>query len=194
MIEQAAILLAKKGLQGASFRDVLAASGGPRGSLYHHFPGGKDELVLAALAVAEERAMQMFDAATGKSAIEVAAAFIDLWRAILVKSGFSAGCAVVAVTVAADAPALLESAANVFRAWRARLAALLAAGGVPPDRAGALATTLISACEGAVILSRAEKSLEPFELVVTEQLAAMEAAVAAGRRKAREGGSPSRRV
>ncbi len=47
MIEQAVILLAKKGLQGASFSEMLQASSAPRGSLYHHFPGGKDELVLA---------------------------------------------------------------------------------------------------------------------------------------------------
>jgi len=52
MIERAAILLAQKGLQGASFSEVLEASGAPRGSLYHHFPGGKDELVLAAVALA----------------------------------------------------------------------------------------------------------------------------------------------
>jgi AcrR family transcriptional regulator len=182
MIERTAVLLAKKGLQGTSFSEVLEATGAPRGSLYHHFPGGKDELVLAALGAAGDRAMGALDRLAGKSAGEVARAFTGLWRAILAGSDFSAGCAVVAVTVAAESPALLERAAEVFRGWRARLADLLAEGGVSKDRAAAMAATLISACEGAVILSRAERSFEPFDLVAAEQVAAIDAASMRGRR------------
>ena len=52
MIESAAILLATRGLEGTSFSDVLERSGAPRGSIYHHFPEGKDELVDAAIALA----------------------------------------------------------------------------------------------------------------------------------------------
>jgi hypothetical protein len=96
---------------------------------------------------------------------------------VLQASDFGAGCAVAAVTVAANAPELLEQAAGVFRQWRARLGELLAAGGVEPKRAGALAATLISACEGAVILARAERSFEPFDLVAAEQIAAIRAAM-----------------
>ena len=44
MIERTAVLLAKKGLQGTSFSEVLEASGAPRGSLYHHFPKGKSDM------------------------------------------------------------------------------------------------------------------------------------------------------
>ena len=177
MIERAALLLAKKGLQGASFSEVLEASGAPRGSLYHHFPGGKQELVAAALSAAGARAMGVLEGQQGKPALEVAATFIALWRMVLEKTDFEAGCAIAAVTVAADSPALLESAAREFRAWRARLAALLAAGGVPARRAGALAATLIAACEGAVVLARAERSFEPFDMIAAEQLAAVRGAV-----------------
>src|SRR5271170_7627961 len=118
MIAHAAILLAKKGLHGTSFSEVLEASGAPRGSLYHHFPGGKDELVLAAVRLAGDQALAALDRVSGKSAGEVARTFAALWRAVLSMSRFAAGCAVVAVTVAADSPALLESAAEVFRDWR----------------------------------------------------------------------------
>jgi AcrR family transcriptional regulator len=177
MIERTAVLLAKKGLQGTSFSDVLEASGAPRGSLYHHFPGGKDELVLAALNAAGDQAMKVLNLLSGKPATEVAQTFIGLWRLVLGKSNFGAGCAVVAVTVAADSPELLERAAEVFRGWRSRLGALLADGGVPADRASALSASLISACEGAVILSRAERSFEPFDLVAAEQLRAVRAAM-----------------
>src|SRR5271154_6965956 len=110
MIARTAVLLAKKGLQGTSFSEVLEASGAPRGSLYHHFPGGKDELVLAALGAAGDQAMAVLDSLAGQPATEVAQTFIALWRMVLAKSDFAAGCAVVAVTVAADSAALREAA------------------------------------------------------------------------------------
>lgn len=179
MIERTAVLLAKKGLQGTSFSEVLEASGAPRGSLYHHFPGGKDELVLAALRATADQALAVLNAAAGRSAIDVARSFIALWRTVLSRSDFGAGCAVVAVTVAAETPALLDTAAASFRGWRSRLADLLAEGGVAEGEAPRLAVSLIAACEGAVILARAEKSFEPFDLVATSQLAMVEAAMKA---------------
>jgi AcrR family transcriptional regulator len=163
MIVQAALSLASKGLQRTSFSEVLEASGAPRGSLYHHFPGGKDELVLAALDVAGAWAMQQLEAAPATTAREVAEAFLDLWRGVLARSDFAAGCAVAAVTVAAETPDLVARAAAIFRDWRARVAAQFVRVGVDEARAAQRATLLIAACEGAVLLARAEKSMEPFE-------------------------------
>jgi TetR/AcrR family transcriptional regulator, lmrAB and yxaGH operons repressor len=177
MIERAAILLAKKGLQGTSFSEVLEASGAPRGSLYHHFPGGKQELVLSALTAARDQAMTMLHGMRGRPATEIAQRFVGLWRTVLSKSDFNAGCAVVAVAVAAESPALRESAAAVFRTWRSQLGELFVAGGIPAERAFAMSATLVSACEGAVILARAERSFEPFDLMATEQLGAISAAM-----------------
>jgi AcrR family transcriptional regulator len=176
MIERAAVLLAKKGLQGTSFSEVLEASGAPRGSLYYHFPGGKDELVLAALTATSDRALSPLEEVRGKPAAEVARKFVALWRSVLAGSDFGAGCAVAAVAVAADSDALLEGAASVFRAWRSRLGELFAEGGISADRAPAIATTLIAAIEGAVIMARAERSFEPFDLMASEQIAAIAAA------------------
>jgi TetR/AcrR family transcriptional repressor of lmrAB and yxaGH operons len=177
MIQRAAVLLAKKGLQGASFSEVLAASGAPRGSVYHHFPGGKEELVLAAVVAAGEQAMAVLQTLDGKPAVEVARTFLDLWRTVLVRSNFGAGCAIVAVTIAAEAPALRQSAAEIFQKWRRRLAELFVNGGVPAARAPAIAATLLAACEGAVILSRAEQSFEPFDQVAAEQLSMINAVI-----------------
>ena len=172
MIESAAVLLAKRGLQATAFSDVIERSGAPRGSIYHHFPGGKDELVDAAISLAGDRALRVLDAVDGKSPAEVTGYFIDLWRAVLVRSRLTAGCAVLAVTVATDSPELLDHAAEIFRAWRGRLADLYMAGGLTSEAAARFATTVVAATEGAVVVSRAEQSLEPFELVA-EQLLAM---------------------
>jgi TetR/AcrR family transcriptional repressor of lmrAB and yxaGH operons len=176
MIERTAVLLAKKGLQGASFSEILEASGAPRGSLYHHFPGGKDELVLAALEHAANQALGVLDRLSGQPAREVAEGFLSLWRSVLARSDFSAGCAVVAVTVAAESEDLRARAAEILRHWREKLATLFAAGGIPKKKARAVAASLVAACEGAVILARAEHSFEPFDLVAAEQLAMIEAA------------------
>ena len=177
MIEQAVVLLARRGPQGASFNEVLQASGAPRGSLYHHFPGGKDELILAAMDVASRRAAELLEPVRGKPADQAAEAFIALWRAGLIQSKLEAGCSVLAVTVASDSPELRERAGQIFRAWRELLASLLSDGGVAPERAEGLAASLISVCEGAVALARAERSLEPFDLSAAEQVRAIRGAI-----------------
>ena len=119
----------QKGLQGASFSEILEASGAPRGSLYYHFPGGKDELVLAALEHAGHQALGVLDRLSGKPAREVAEGFLSLWRSVLARSDFSAGCAVVAVTVAAESEDLRARAAEILRSWREKLATLFVASG-----------------------------------------------------------------
>jgi TetR/AcrR family transcriptional regulator, lmrAB and yxaGH operons repressor len=170
MVASAVDLLARKGLQATSFSEVLERSGAPRGSVYHHFPDGKDELVEAALDVAGAHAIEWIDRKAGAPADEVAAWFLRVWREVLVRSNFEAGCAVLAVTVAADSPELLEHAAGVFRTWRRRLAELLEEGGLAQADAARMAATLIASAEGAVALSRAEQSLEPFDLVAEQLL------------------------
>jgi TetR/AcrR family transcriptional repressor of lmrAB and yxaGH operons len=176
MIEQAALSLARKGLQRTSFSEVLEASGAPRGSLYHHFPGGKDELVLLALEAAGAFALAKLDQTKGRPAVEVARSFVEIWRVMLERTDFGAGCAIAAVTVAAGSGELLDTAARIFREWRARLAVLLAEGGVSADRASSLAAALIAACEGAVLLARADRNLEAFDQVAGEQISVIAAA------------------
>ncbi len=171
MIDSAALLLAKQGLQATSFTEVLESSGAPRGSLYHHFPGGKQELVLASMSAAGARALAALDGLDGRTAVELAESYLARWRSLLEVASFGIGCAITAVTVAADSHEELDRAAEVFRAWAGRLGELLAAGGVPESRAPALATTLIAASEGAVVLARAAESFVPFDEVAVELVA-----------------------
>jgi TetR/AcrR family transcriptional repressor of lmrAB and yxaGH operons len=164
MVEGAALLLAKHGLQATSFNDVLELTGAPRGSVYHHFPAGKDQLVASAVELAGERALSALDSA-GDSPVAITEYFLALWRSVLERSNFSAGCAVLAVTIATDSPELLDHAADVFRAWRLKLASLFVAVGVEAGAASRFAALLVASSEGAVVLSRAEHDMEPFELV-----------------------------
>ncbi|GAA0579268.1 TetR/AcrR family transcriptional regulator [Paractinoplanes ferrugineus] len=169
MIDGAVRLLGRHGLQGTSFTEVLAATGTPRGSIYHHFPGGKEQLVGAALEAAGAETLQGLGGLKGADPERVAQRYVGLWRDLLVRSRTGAGSAVLAVTVATRSEEMLTRAAAVFRSWRERLTELLADGG-HPDPAG-FAATLVAACEGAVVLSRAERSLEPFDAVAAFLLA-----------------------
>jgi len=168
MIESAVTLLAIRGLQGTAFSDVLERSGAPRGSIYHHFPDGKDQLIDAAIELAGDRALRVLDAVEGAPPVDVTRYFLELWRQVLTRSNLRAGCAVLAVSVASDSTDLLDHAASVFRAWRAKLAELYLAGGIDPAEAERFAATLVAASEGAVVMSRAERSLDPFEAVAAQ--------------------------
>jgi AcrR family transcriptional regulator len=179
MVESAVVLLAQRGFQGASFTEVLAHSKAPRGSIYHHFPDGKEQLIGAAIEYAGARAVLLLDALTGRGAAEIVDAFMAMWRAVLERSGFTAGCSVLAVTVSADSRELLARAGEVFRAWQARLAELFRAAGLAEADADGLATTLIAASEGAVVLARARQDLAPLE-AVHRQLRVLAATYGAG--------------
>jgi len=168
MVMGAVQLLAQRGLQSTSFSEVLALSGAPRGSVYHHFPEGKDQLVGAAVDLAGEFLVGALEQKAGAPAEAVTDHFLAIWRTVLTRSDNSAGCAVLAVTVAADSPELLAHATAVFRSWRARLSALLQQGGLSPALARQFATTLIASAEGAVVLSRAEQDIEPFDTVAKQ--------------------------
>jgi len=168
MVRSAIDLLAKRGYQGASFAEVIDASGAPRGSIYHHFPGGKDELVAAAIARAGHRAMRALDDIHGQPAPRVVDAYMDMWRTILNDSDLTAGCSVLAVAVSSANPELVSHTGAVFQAWRERMAEVLMAGGMRPTDAAGFSALLVAAGEGAVVLSRAEGTMIPFETVAIQ--------------------------
>jgi AcrR family transcriptional regulator len=181
MIEGAARLLAQRGLQETSFSGVLELTGAPRGSIYHHFPEGKDQLIASAVDLAGAHAIALVNRVAGATAEEVTAHFVGMWREVLVRSNYTTGCSVLAVTIATDSADLLSHTATVFRTWRLRLAELLEQGGLERAMAARFAAILIAATEGAVVLGRAEQSMEPFDLVA-EQLMDQVRDLGSGRR------------
>src|SRR5258706_12311085 len=124
MIEGAIRLLATKGLQATLFAEGLALTGGAGGSIYHHFPKGKNELIAAALDVTSQRTLQLIETKRGESARAITEFFLNLWRKLLVHSQFQAGCSVLAVTIAADSEELRLKVAGIFDAWQKKLTEL----------------------------------------------------------------------
>lgn len=182
MIDAAIRILAEDGYQAASFTEVIARSGAPRGSIYHHFPGGKDELVAAALDVQSARTFERLEQLAGQDPIAVVRAFTDGWRRGLGLTDFAVGCSLLAVSTSTGEGELRAKAGGLFRDWRGLLARLFAAGGMDPAGAQGLAAQLLAATEGAVAIARAERSLEPFDLVA-EQLQNAAAALVGSERR-----------
>ena len=117
---------------------VLEHTGAPRGSVYHHFPGGKEELILAALDLTGQRHDRFVDRFRGTSAEEITAGYLELWRRILVRSKLESGCPILAVTVSVSAGPLLDRAGEIFRTSQRHLVDLYEEVGVRPLRRGAL--------------------------------------------------------
>jgi AcrR family transcriptional regulator len=163
MIQSAALLFREHGYSGTGFRDVIEHSGAPRGSIYHHFPGGKEELaadtVAWAAAVIERRIER---AARNGNPIVALGLFVEAWREVLEDSNFRAGCPIVAVAAEADAGSKATAAAAVaFARWQDLIARALLDAGVGRTDARRLATLVISAIEGAILLCRARRDIRP---------------------------------
>jgi AcrR family transcriptional regulator len=171
MVRSAASLISSKGVSATSLSDVLADSGAPRGSIYHHFPGGKDQLATEAVRWTSDRVVAFLRAGTETSPAAVLARFMQLWRQVIVTSNAASGCVVAGVALDTGArDELLDVARESFRAWEAALADQLEQTGLPRPRANAIAIATLAGMEGALILSRAEGTVQPLDDVSKELL------------------------
>src|SRR2546422_11041409 len=91
MVRSAASLIRRRGLSRASFADIVADSGAPRGSIYHHFPQGKDQLAKEAIRATSDWVLAKQGACAAKTPVGVLECFIDLWRQVVVASNGAAG-------------------------------------------------------------------------------------------------------
>lgn len=170
MVRSAALLIASRGVNATSFSDVLADSGAPRGSIYHHFPEGKHQLAQDAVRLTGEWVLGRQRACAGTTAADVLSCFIDLWRQVVLASAGASGCAVagVAIDSGPGEGALIEVVRATFRSWVDLLREQLEATGVPSTRAAPIAVATVAGMEGALILCRAEGSSAPLDTVAEE--------------------------
>jgi TetR/AcrR family transcriptional regulator, lmrAB and yxaGH operons repressor len=170
MVRSAAALIRTRGVSATSFSEVLADSGAPRGSIYHHFPNGKEQLAGDAIRWTSERVLAHQRTCPATTAAGVLDCFIDMWRQTVRASGGAAGCVVagVAIDSAAGEPGLIDVVRATFRSWVDLLVEQLQAVGVPAERARPIAMATLAGMEGALILCRAENGIGPLETVAEE--------------------------
>src|SRR2546423_6308205 len=103
MIQSALVLMGEHGVEGTSFSQVLEHSGAPRGSIYHHFPGGKAQLIEEATRSGGELINSGLTAALEKEdPIAAVDGVAEFWRVALRDNEFAVGCPVVAAPVDGD--------------------------------------------------------------------------------------------
>jgi AcrR family transcriptional regulator len=155
-------------------REVAAHADAPRGSLQHYFPGGKEQLVNEAVEwagrYAGNRVTRFLAALPEPTPSGLFAEMVRQWTDEYESTGFAGGCPVAAATVdrARAGEATRQAAAAAFATWTGPVAAALSDMGVPAERASALATLMISALEGAILMARAEQDTRPLTTVVRE--------------------------
>ena len=168
MVRSAATLIRERGIHGTGLREVVAHSGGPRGSLGRFFPGGKTQLVTEAIDVALADVFGDFEHAlsTAETFPEAISVTVTPWRRLLVDHDFTLGCPLAAtICDAADNESLRTHVRELFAGWLAPVADAYTRFGAPSAEAEAQATVLVAALEGALILARAQRSVEPLDTV-----------------------------
>jgi AcrR family transcriptional regulator len=182
IVDAAAELFRRHGYTGVGLKEVARRSGSPIGSMYHFFPDGKDQLVAEALRESgygyQLLVEGVFDMAGGF--IQGLRAAFDGASEVLQASDFADACPIetVALEVASTNEPLRLVTADIFEAWVASATSRARAAGLTPARARALAFAFIAALEGAFVLSRAMKSIEPMKAARDAMVAAAEPALA----------------
>lgn len=165
LVDAGSRLFQRQGLAGTGIKQILSEADAQFSSLYHHFPGGKDELAADVIRTSGRQYQQLVetvwdaapDVVTGVSAVFEGAA------AVLEATGYADACpiATVALEVASTNEPLRIASAEVFDGWTEAGAARFVASGVGGAGSRRLALAVIALLEGAFVLCRATRSTEP---------------------------------
>jgi TetR/AcrR family transcriptional repressor of lmrAB and yxaGH operons len=169
LVEAMLELIQARGYSGTGLNTVVEHAGAPKGSLYFHFPEGKEQLGERAVALAAARFRTLLTDTTPRAASpgEVIRRVVEALAGMLAVSDFQLGCPVSVVTleVGAHSQRLRSACAEAFESWITPMTEYLAAAGHCRARARTLATGVVSALEGAVIVARARRDVEPLRSV-----------------------------
>jgi AcrR family transcriptional regulator len=170
MLISAAEVMRERGAAGVTIDEVLTRSGAPRGSVYYHFPDGRNQILAEALRYAGDAMTADINAAVGRGAKVLLRQFVEFWERMLADSDFNAGCPVVAAAIGSgdDEIRLAAEVRRIFADWRTALTSAFVADGFAESDADSLAVLSIASLEGAVVLCRSLRSSDPLQKVYEE--------------------------
>lgn len=170
MLVAAVDVLRERGAAGLTIDEVLTRSGAPRGSVYYHFPRGRNQLLTEALNYAGDSITAVIDAAADRGGMGLVRRFVDFWERALAGSAYSAGCPVMAAAISTteDQAVLASTAGQIFVRWRDALAQTFRTDGFESADAESLAVMCIAALEGAVALCRSAGNAEALHQVAQQ--------------------------
>jgi len=168
LIKGARQLLAEKGYAGMELRDVAERGKAPRGSIYHHFPGGKSQLAAEAARVEGEEIGALIERSLEERGLRgTLERFGGIFRRRVVDHPERIGCPVAAAALARpEDPELAAAATAAFGSWEKPIAAALLDEGVGRGDAETFAGLVVSTVEGALIRARAAGSTNPLDSAI----------------------------
>jgi len=183
LVESSAELFRKQGYNATGVKQIVTAAQAPFASLYHFFPGGKEELGAEAIrlsgALYELLIPAVFDPApdlpTGVRNFFAGAA------AHLEETDYADACpiATIALETSSTSEPLRQACADVFERWIAAGSARHEDGGFTHAQARELTIAMLAALEGAFVLARAMRTTEPLHTAGEMVAGAVERALAA---------------
>ena len=167
IVRAAATLFRRNGYAATGINEIAEVAGAPKGSLYHYFPDGKDQIGEAAVRFAGKGVVATLEKLEQehRTAAAMMQAYYRLLAGWMAKSGFRDGCPI-STTLLESAPqseAIALAGREAFAEWRAVIARALIRDGFSKQEARRLSMLAVSALEGSLILARVECSSEPIE-------------------------------
>jgi AcrR family transcriptional regulator len=182
IVDASAELMRRQGYAATGIKQIVTAAQAPFGSLYHFFPGGKEQLGAAAIrasgALYEQLLPAVFDPAPDlPTAVR---AFFAGAGEHLRETGFADACpiATIALEVSSSSEVMREACADVFESWLAAGTERFVAGGLTEKQSRELAVSMFAALEGAFVLARAARSIEALAVAGELTASALERALA----------------
>jgi AcrR family transcriptional regulator len=168
LLKGARQLLAEKGYAGMELRDVAERGRAPRGSIYHHFPGGKVQLAREAAELEGTTIRDLIERSLEQRGLrETLTMFGEIFRRRVKNHPERIGCPVAAAALARpEDPELAAVATAAFQSWERPIAAALRDEGVGSKDAEAFAGLVVSTVEGALLRARAAGSQEPLDSAI----------------------------
>jgi AcrR family transcriptional regulator len=168
ILDSTAELFRRQGYTGTGMKQIAAAAAAPFGSVYHFFPGGKEELGSEVIRTSGRLYMQLFVAviADTPDVLSAVEGFFSGAAETLRETDYADACpiATVALEVASTSEPLREATAEVFDEWIDGATEYFVYAGIPRARSRELAFAMLSLLEGAFIFSRAMRSTESLEV------------------------------
>lgn len=162
-------LMQRQGFHGTGLNRVLADSSAPKGSLYFHFPGGKEQLAVEALRTAGDQLREgieetLADAASPAEAVRLLARRMAVG---LERSSFTDGCpvATTALEVSSSSEAIRDASGQALASWQEAIAARMRAFGWSETDSASFAVTVLAGLEGGLLLSRVRRDVTPLVTV-----------------------------
>lgn len=166
MLRAATELFRARGYEGVGVAELLESSGAPRGSLYFHFPGGKEQIGVEVIARVADAVLRQFKGLNEKNLdLDSYVDTIFKHTAKTVKErDFGGSCPIAAIAAessTAHSPELSAAVVRAFRMWETEIGSYAETRGMKPKDAAEFASTLVASMEGAFLLSKVQRSTAP---------------------------------